>query len=60
MRAVYQALKPGGVFILIDHAGSGMDNAKLHRMEQIAEALARDAGFPWKRRARCCAIRMTI
>ena len=47
MRAVYQALKPGGVFILIDHAGkAGMDNAKLHRMEQAtAEALARDAGF---------------
>ncbi len=47
MQQVYAALKPGGVFILIDHSGKdGLDNAKLHRIPQgIVEGLARDAGF---------------
>src|SRR5205823_649231 len=49
-RAVYAALKPGGVYIVVDHAaqpGSGLrDTESLHRIDPAAikrEALA--AGF---------------
>lgn len=47
LRQVYAALKPGGVFILIDHVGDpAQDNAKLHRIPPaIAEDLAQEAGF---------------
>lgn len=44
---VFDALKPGGVFGVIDHAGiAGQDNAKFHRMqlEQAKEVLTK-AGF---------------
>jgi predicted methyltransferase len=47
LKAIYAALKPGGVLGLIDHVGiAGQDNAKLHRMlpEQAREALKK-AGF---------------
>jgi predicted methyltransferase len=50
VRAVYRALKPGGLFIVIDHvaeAGSGLrDTEKLHRIDP--EAIRRQveaAGF---------------
>jgi predicted methyltransferase len=44
---IYAALKPGGVFIVIDHEGSaGNDNGELHRMEaDVAVSLLEDAGF---------------
>ena len=44
---VYKALKPGGVFVVIDHEGSaGNDNSALHRMElSAAKAALGDAGF---------------
>jgi predicted methyltransferase len=47
LEQVFAALKPGGVFILIDHAGNaGLDNAKLHRIPQeTVVQLAKDAGF---------------
>lgn len=47
VKNVYDTLKPGGVFGVIDHAGvAGADNAKLHRMtkEQAIE-VAKSAGF---------------
>lgn len=45
--AAYKALKPGGVFIVIDHVGiPGQDNSKLHRMEPgPARAMLERAGF---------------
>jgi predicted methyltransferase len=47
LRQVYAALKPGGVLILIDHSGkAGMDNAKLHRIEEpLVREMAKEAGF---------------
>lgn len=44
---IYKALKPGGVFGVIDHEGSaGMDNAALHRIEtSVAKAALEQAGF---------------
>lgn len=47
MKSVYAVLKPGGVFGVIDHAGSkDGDNAANHRMtEEDAVALAEQAGF---------------
>jgi predicted methyltransferase len=44
---VYKALKPGGVFAVIDHEGSaGQDNKSLHRIESAAAAAALEqAGF---------------
>lgn len=47
LHAIKKALKPGGVFGLIDHNGKpGADNASLHRMpKEDAIALARKAGF---------------
>ena len=47
LQAVMAVLKPGGVFAIIDHAGTmGADNASLHRVpeESVLEA-ARQAGF---------------
>jgi len=49
-RAVYQALKPGGVFIVIDHAaeaGSGLrDTETLHRIDpETVKAQVTAAGF---------------
>ncbi len=39
---VHRALKPGGVFGLIDHAGiEGQDNSELHRMQASAPAAHR-------------------
>ena len=47
MKRVYQALKPGGVFGVIDHNGAeGNDNAQLHRIpSSIAQSTAVKAGF---------------
>jgi len=44
---VYKALKPGGVFAVIDHEGSaGQDNKSLHRIESaVAAAALEQAGF---------------
>ncbi len=44
---VFAALKPGGVFVLIDHSGAAdADNARLHRIPQaIVLELATRAGF---------------
>jgi len=44
---VYKALKPGGVFAVIDHEGSaGQDNKSLHRIETaVAAAALEQAGF---------------
>jgi len=47
LKAIYAALKPGGVLGLIDHIGvAGQDNAKLHRMlpQQARDAVTK-AGF---------------
>jgi predicted methyltransferase len=49
-RAVYKALKPGGVFLVVDHtaeAGSGMrDTDTLHRIDPaIVKTQVTDAGF---------------
>ncbi|MDB5450078.1 MAG: hypothetical protein JWQ52_1206 [Phenylobacterium sp.] len=49
-RAVYKALKPGGVFLIVDHvaeAGSGMrDTETLHRIDPaIVKAQVTKAGF---------------
>ena len=45
--SVYNALKPGGVFGLMDHRGiAGQDNVELHRMEvESARDLLVKAGF---------------
>ncbi len=47
LKQVKNVLKPGGVFIVIDHIGNpDGDNAKLHRIpEQIVKDLAVKAGF---------------
>ncbi|MAF83250.1 MAG: SAM-dependent methyltransferase [Gammaproteobacteria bacterium] len=47
MSQIYTALKPGGIFILIDHSGkAGPNNKQLHRIEQhIMEGIALEAGF---------------
>ena len=44
---IYDALRPGGVFGLVDHVGiEGQDNANLHRMETSrARDLIAQAGF---------------
>jgi predicted methyltransferase len=47
LKAIYAALKPGGVLGVIDHVGvAGQDNAKLHRMlpQQARDAITK-AGF---------------
>ena len=47
MTAIYDTLKPGGVFGVIDHQGlEGQDNAELHRMLKAdAIRVAEAAGF---------------
>tara|TARA_E500000331_G_C17263603_1_gene716269 strand:- start:1678 stop:2427 length:750 start_codon:yes stop_codon:yes gene_type:complete len=47
VNAVFEILKPGGVFGVIDHAGNpGANNEEMHRMEeQQAEQLLTRAGF---------------
>ena len=47
VKSVYDALKPGGVFGVVDHVGvAGADNARLHRMtKQQAIDIAKAAGF---------------
>jgi len=47
LQAIYTALKPGGVFAIIDHVGvDGADNAELHRIEKsLAIETAKSAGF---------------
>ena len=47
LKAIYAALKPGGVLGVIDHVGiAGQDNAKLHRMlPQQARDVLTKAGF---------------
>ena len=47
LKDIYKALKPGGVFGVIDHEGSaGIDNAALHRIEtSVAKAALEQAGF---------------
>jgi predicted methyltransferase len=44
---IFKALKPGGVFAVIDHEGSaGQDNKSLHRVElAVAKAALEEAGF---------------
>jgi predicted methyltransferase len=46
-KSVYDALKPGGVFGVIDHVGiAGQDNASFHRMQlQQAKDVLTKAGF---------------
>jgi predicted methyltransferase len=47
LKAIYAALKPGGVLGVIDHVGvAGQDNAKIHRMlpQQARDAITK-AGF---------------
>lgn len=49
-KAVFDALKPGGHYIILDHAGlAGLDDAGMARMHRIDEALVRSevtkAGF---------------
>ena len=46
-KGVYDALKPGGVFGVIDHVGiAGQDNAKFHRIQlQQAKDVLTKAGF---------------
>ena len=45
--SAFEALKPGGVFAVIDHEGSaGQDNAGLHRIElAVAKEALESAGF---------------
>lgn len=47
VKNVYDSLKPGGVFGVVDHAGNpGAENARLHRMtRQQAIDVVRTAGF---------------
>jgi predicted methyltransferase len=47
MKNVFEALKPGGVFGVVDHRGNdGADNAKLHRVtKQAAIDTAKAVGF---------------
>jgi predicted methyltransferase len=47
MKNVFEALKPGGVFGVVDHAGNeGVDNSKLHRVaKQQAIDTAKAVGF---------------
>jgi len=47
LQAIYSAVKPGGVFGIIDHVGvAGADNAALHRVEKSAAIeTAKAAGF---------------
>jgi predicted methyltransferase len=47
VQGVYKALKPGGVFGVIDHVGiAGQNNPELHRIEKdVARKLLTDAGF---------------
>jgi predicted methyltransferase len=47
VKSVYDTLKPGGVFGVVDHVGvAGADNAKLHRMQkQQAIDVVTGAGF---------------
>ena len=47
LQAIYDALKPGGVFGIIDHVGvAGADNVQLHRIEKsIAIETAKSVGF---------------
>ena len=47
LQAIYIALKPGGVFGIIDHVGvADADNAALHRVEKsVAIETAKAAGF---------------
>ncbi len=47
LQVIRQALKPGGILGVIDHAGvSGQDNNSLHRIEpELLEKLLLDAGF---------------
>jgi predicted methyltransferase len=46
-KGVYDSLKPGGTFIVIDHVGiAGQDNAKFHRIQiQQARDVLTKAGF---------------
>ena len=47
LQNIHKALKPGGVFGFIDHAGSpGQDNNALHRIDPaVAKELLAEAGF---------------
>ncbi len=47
LAAIYEVLKPGGFFVIIDHEGlAGNDNAELHRMVKAdAIHVAEAAGF---------------
>jgi predicted methyltransferase len=47
MKGVFDTLKPGGIFAVIDHVGvDGNDNAKLHRVpKQAALDVAKAVGF---------------
>jgi predicted methyltransferase len=47
LTSLLQALKPGGVVAVIDHAGDGdKDNPSMHRIdEKVVRDLAKGAGF---------------
>jgi predicted methyltransferase len=47
LREIYDALKPGGMAVVIDHEGTaGMDNEELHRMVKAdARRMITEAGF---------------
>ncbi|QSX34537.1 class I SAM-dependent methyltransferase [Shewanella avicenniae] len=47
LKNVYDALKPGATFAVVDHIGNaGNDNAKLHRIQpQLINAVLEKAGF---------------
>jgi predicted methyltransferase len=47
LKGVYDALKPGAVFGVIDHVGiAGQNNAQFHRIEvQVARDVIKKAGF---------------
>ena len=47
MKSVYNILKPGGIFGVVDHAGDdGVDNSSLHRVSEKATIeTAKQAGF---------------
>ena len=64
-RAVFAALKPGGVYVVADHAGRAgtgiSESATLHRVEEaLRPARGRGGGLPPRRRGRAsCATRPT-
>jgi predicted methyltransferase len=48
-QAVFDALKPGGIYVVLDHAGPGLDEAGMSKLHRIDESLVKKevlaAGF---------------